>query len=218
MTEQLVQELTADPERSTRLTELMNACRNEYRYVSVLVIGCGDAFINRYWPKLQLLVNRGRIILTVVDIQPINSLVNKNLRSAKKSGEETDSFEKLRGFYRSLQRMLREEPTRIKYLDMSDKDDRISYEQSIHELVFVLVPDDIHIRYAKEWIRKSKLILIEKPYNRDLVEAENFEQTLKGMIELTGGRIPHTFGMEDTETLRLTLQPFLTRLAERVAR
>jgi predicted dehydrogenase len=55
-----------------------------------------------------------------------------------------------------------------------------------------LVPDDAHLKVAKEWLTRSTLILIEKPYNRDLDEAIEFEAELRSVTERKGKDAPAT--------------------------
>lgn len=191
MSTALVEEFRSNPERSRRLADLMNMCRDGYRVVTVLVVGAGDAFINRYWPKLQLLVNTGRVKLTVVDREPVESLIEKKLHLAQESGEQK-SAQKLKELYGDLQRMLKEQPGEVKYLNSQDPQDRSWYEHLTQDIVFVLVPDDIHIKYAGHWLKRATLVVVEKPYNRDLVEAMRFEDVLNSIISIRGNA-PHTY-------------------------
>ena len=46
---------------------MMHACRSRFRCISVAVIGCGDAFIDRYFPKLEPPVNQGVIKLLLAE-------------------------------------------------------------------------------------------------------------------------------------------------------
>lgn len=180
-------------QQNARFTELMNACRasQKYRMVSVIVNGCGDAFITRYWPYLQQLVLQGAIKLTVVDLFPLSRLIEEKLKLAEQSGEK-QNVGQLTSNYAGLVRLLEERPSSIQYLNRSDQADLARYFHLTADIVFVLVPDCDHIECAKEWLRRAVLVLIEKPYNRDLVMAQVFEETLKEIVRTHGEDHPYT--------------------------
>lgn len=159
--------------------------------ISVTVIGCGDAFINRYWPTLELLANQGLIKLTVVDKGPLPSLIQSKLDLADRSGEAS-SVNDLTRHYQNLQQMLQDKPDTIAYFNVENPEERALYLRLTQDIVFVLVPDNIHIKYAREWLKRAVLVLVEKPYNRNVVEAQTFEQTLSEMVQANGQDLPYT--------------------------
>lgn len=191
MPAQLIDHFTDNCGRNRRLAEMMNACRGRYRYVAVTVVGCGDAFINRYWPKLQPLVNQEWVKLTVVDRAPLESLIKEKISLAEESGESASAVQ-LASRYRGLTQMLEQRPDSIKYLNVEDKNDHAWYNHLTQDIVFVLVPDDIHVRYAKDWLKRATLVLVEKPYNRDLFEAQQFTEILNRIVRVNGENNPHT--------------------------
>lgn len=179
-------------QQNERFTELMNACRHHYRVVSVIVNGCGDAFIMRYWPYLQQLVVLGRIKLTIVDKAPLPQLTEEKLALASQSGEE-ESVRQLKDRYDTLARLLRDRPHDIRYLNnRSNPEDQSWYQQLTADIVFVLVPDNAHIEYAKDWLGRAILVIIEKPYSDNLVTAQKFEETLKEIVQIRGDHHPYT--------------------------
>ena len=76
---------------------------------------------------------------------------------------------------------------------MDDPEDASWYHFGCQELVFVLVPDDIHVKAARDWLKKATLVIVEKPYNRDLVEAQQFQATLAEMVRINGDDKPLTY-------------------------
>ena len=180
----------ANPKRSARLTELMNACKHHYRIITVMAIGCGDAFINRYWPKLELLVNQGLIKLTIADKGDLKELIAIKI---EKASHEPKSARELELRYENLLQVIAQRPSEVRYLNVDDPECEARYEHLTQDLVFVLVPDDIHIKHAGHWLKRAVLVLIEKPYNYDFNEANNFEKALQQMVRLNGERNPHTF-------------------------
>ena len=75
-----------------RVVELMEACAADpaYRQVSVCVVGCGDAFIMRYWPVLRQLITNHQIKLWVADCQPLPDLIDEKVRSAEVAERMTE--------------------------------------------------------------------------------------------------------------------------------
>lgn len=189
---QLVELLSGSQERMSRLIELMSACRapKPYRTIAVTVIGCGEAFINRYWPMLHPLVTQERIQLTVVDQYPIRSLVAMRLRQAKESGE-VKAYELLKKNYSAFVSALKSYGV-LTYLNVIDPRDKAEFDRMIQEMVFVLVPDDVHVEYAREWLGRAVLIVIEKPYTDAYVEAHDFEDLLAELGQIHGVQYPTT--------------------------
>jgi len=124
----------------------------------------------------------------VVDQKPLEELAEENTKHARESGEE-EAARVLSERYRELISYV-EGPNNIRYVNVNSENDRRWYDHICADIVFVLVPDEIHIRVAKEWLKRSTLILIEKPYNRDLEEAIEFENDLRYMINHIGGNVP----------------------------
>ncbi len=192
MSTPLVDQFSGNHGQSSRLAEVMNACRRHYRFVAITVIGCGDAFINRYWPKLQLLVNQGWVKLIVVDRAPLKQLIAEKISLARQAFGESASAAQLTQRYGGLVQLLEQRPDSIKYLNVEDENDCAWYNQLTQDIVFVLVPDDIHVKYARDWLRRATLVLVEKPYNRDLFEAQKFTEILNKMVRVNGENNPHT--------------------------
>jgi len=103
----------------------MNACngRQGYRKISVTIIGCGDAFINRYWPYLQRLVNLDKIKLTVVENEPLSDLITRKVTLAEESGEEYNA-KKLSDNYKEFSVMCDSENGKIVYLNIENSSDK----------------------------------------------------------------------------------------------
>lgn len=177
-----------NPGRIKQLEVLMENCRNgRCRRVHMVVIGCGDAFINRYWPTLLLYINRGFLILTAADLKPLQTLIDEKVALATKSPAETEAAGKLKKGYAEFLFKIQEPPNKekikaVKYANLDPNDpnnDREWYGHLEADVVFVLVPDDVHIKEARQWNRRATIVLIEKPYNLDLAQAQDFEEELK---------------------------------------
>lgn len=187
----LAQRMTVNSSLFSRFTELMRASEGRYRLISVMCIGCGDVFISRYFPKLEMLVNTGLVKLMIADKEPFEELVTSKLALAA-SSNELDSLERLRKRYATVQYMMQHHPNDIAYLNLSDEKDFASYMRLTQDMVFVLCPDDAHIQCAQDWIGRATVVFIEKPYACNLVEAQCFEETLYRMITTNGEDLPYT--------------------------
>ena len=178
---------------NSRLTDLMRACRNrfQYRKISVVVVGCGDAFINRYWPKMQQLVYQQAIKLIVADQLPLDQLASSRVELAQQSGESGNARQ-LEQRYHEFHTATDKRPSDVMYLNLQNQRDRHLYDFLTTDIVFVLVPDDIHVICTKDWLDRSVLVIIEKPYDRDIVSAQRFEQDLAELVQSNGNHLPYT--------------------------
>lgn len=186
-----------NPERVRQLDTLMRNCRNEQcQLIHVVTVGCGDAFITRYWPTLRKHVNQGLVILTVADQEPLESLARRKIDLAKNAPDEGKAAQRLEREYNNLLRMVRNPSIgslkTVKYVDLSNPQEREWYEHMKADIVFILVPDDAHIKEARPWNRRATIVLIEKPYNRDLVQAQQFVEEI-GKLVSSGGDAAYTF-------------------------
>ena len=193
------------------LHRLMTICRTKAQIVHVVCVGAGDAFINRYWPVFRRCIGQERIFLTLADIMPLDQLIEERIRLAKDS-DEPEAEKKIKDHYHNLKKHIenqnlrgqinnkekKDRKIRIKYININEKTavepdvkqefitDLEWYYHIPSHIVFILVPDDIHIEMAKPWLKRASLIIIEKPYNRKLQQAEDFERTLTKVKEKSG--------------------------------
>jgi len=191
MSQKLVEQLAADSLRNADLRRLMLMCQTEAQIIYVVCVGAGDAFINRYWPILRRYVAQKRLNLLLCDQKPLEELAKEKVQQAKGGGEE-QAANILSERYEELIRSVNGESD-VRYLNVNNKSERRWYDHIRADIVFVLVPDEVHIRVAKEWLKRSTLILIEKPYNRDLQETVEFENDLRFMMNHIGGNVPVTW-------------------------
>lgn len=171
--------------RNQRITELMNACRHGYRTIIVVAVGCGDAFITRYLDAMEQLIHLDRMKLFVADKCPLQDLIASKLESAKSSGDER-GFEKLKAQYGKFKAMLQQRPYDVAYLNLCDRNDLEWYQRISADIVFVLVPDDIHVQCAEGWIRRATMVIVEKPYDRDVISTMDLEDQLRKITRSTG--------------------------------
>src|SRR5436190_1883116 len=70
--------------------------------------------------------------------------------------------------YAQLRQMVRQADKYVTYLNLQDPEDRARYDFLCRvSVVFILVPDNIHVEMAENWVGRADLVLIEKPYDRD---------------------------------------------------
>lgn len=188
MNSKLVDLLVADSPRNADLRRLMLMCQSEAQIIYVVCVGAGDGFINRYWPILRRHIAREGLNLMVADQQVLEKLARENVQQAEESGEK-QAANVLRQRYDELIYYVTGQ-SNVRYVNVNDENDLRWYNHIRADIVFVLVPDEIHIRVAKQWLKRSTLIFIEKPYNRDLAEAEEFEKDLRFMMNHIGGNVP----------------------------
>ncbi len=183
--------LRQDSFRNADLRRLNLMCSTEAQVINAVCVGAGDAFINRYWPILRRYVALGHLKLLVADEKPLIQVSQESVEKATISGE-TEAAESLRRQYEELGDWTTANGD-VLFIDVTNKDDRKWYRHVRADMVFVLVPDEVHIRVAKDWLKRATLILIEKPYNRDLQEAVEFENDLRFMMNHIGGDVPATW-------------------------
>jgi len=177
--------------RNVDLRRLMLQCHHGAQTIYAVCVGAGDAFINRYWPVLRMAVARKRLHLLVADEHPLEALRSGKTQQAEQSGEQEAAKNLARG-YEELMSDVKGKGDVI-YVNRTDPKERHWYGHVRADIVFVLVPDDQHIKVAKDWLRRSTLIIIEKPYNRLLREAEQFQRDLGLMMNHIGGDVPATW-------------------------
>jgi predicted dehydrogenase len=187
----LAEILSEDGTRNDDLRRLMLMCRTGAQEVYVVCVGVGDAFITRYWPTLRLYATQRRLRLLVADRKPLDELVEEKIGQAAQSGEQK-SAEKLRNVYEELKDDCAQQ-SYVRYVNTEDKSHGPWYHHIRADIVLVLVPDEVHVHVAKEWLKRATLILIEKPYNRDLQETIQFEHDLNAMMEHIGENVPATW-------------------------
>jgi predicted dehydrogenase len=64
------------------------------------------------------------------------------------------------------------------YLDKADADDLEPYRFSSPDVVFVATPDSTHSEIAQEWLWRSPLVFVEKPFDSDL---KNVHELMKAL-------------------------------------
>jgi|GEM_PF-2585146 len=191
MEETLLEQFVPQNLRNDDLRRLMHICRTEAQLLSVVCVGAGDAFINRYWPTLEMQANRGRLKLTVADQCALDSLGASKSTDPKPQGLQA-RLDRLRKSYDSFAARASANAG-VKYLDLNSEDDQSWYHHLTADIVFILVPDEIHVSKAREWVKRSTLVIVEKPYNRDLEEAQEFEREMKEVMDRAGGDVPATW-------------------------
>lgn len=161
------------------LKSVMLLCSHRNQRVSVVCVGAGDAFITRYWPELMKLVNFDFIHLTVADYGLLADLAKRKVDAARKANDQ--SAKKLEEGYDQLDTMIRTQHGKVMYLDLlpSSPDRRLYDFMTRVNVVFILVPDDAHVSEAKRWIGRADLVVVEKPYDRDLGKALRFVKELE---------------------------------------
>lgn len=187
--QRLRDEFSENGNQTILLRALMLMAATGCQQISVVCVGVGDAFF-RYWEKLQQLVNRGRIKLTLADVKSLADLRDQRVQEAREAGRDKDA-ELIESRYNSLQAAIDANPNSIQFLDKDDKD-KARYQHLTAHIVFILVPDNVHIREALPWLHRTVLILIEKPFNRNVEEADQFEQKLRDLVSKNPGGAPFT--------------------------
>lgn len=162
------------------LEAVMEKCSSPNPVVSITIVGCGDAFIQRYWPTLLQYVNRRQIVLTLADQGPLEQLVSEKVGALETSQDPKlkAMAEKLRRSYAEVQSFVdinNKKP--VQYFDLTSDEGRHRYERlHVTDFVFILVPDHIHLKEAKKWLPRASIIFVEKPYASTLKEAIEFEE------------------------------------------
>jgi hypothetical protein len=179
-----------DSPRNADLRRLMLMCKTGGQFIYLVCVGAGDAFINRYFPTLRMYVNQNKLRLLVADEKPLERIIQERvgqaLRSDKKAADNLkEKYEEFASYVKGDKPVL--------FVNTLDDHDKIWYDHIRADIVLVLVPDDVHIRVAKRWLNRSTLILVEKPYNRDLEEVKQFEDDLKRITNEPGGPHPITW-------------------------
>lgn len=169
----------------------MLMCETGGQSIYLVCVGAGDAFINRYLPTLLRYVNWEKLRLLVADEKPLQKIIEERVGQALQSGDK-GAAEELRQKYEELTRYVKGDKP-VRFVNIRDDHDKGWYYHIRADIVLVLVPDDAHIRVAKEWLNRSTLILVEKPYNRDLHEVREFEENLKQITHEYGGPHPTTW-------------------------
>ena len=194
--------MTDTGQRYADLDRLMLMARTHAQVIQVVSIGAGDAFIERYWPRLRSAVELGHISLLIVDNQPLSELAAQKVDLAKDAGETSAA----RGLERAYGQLMQDieahhnthvdDPRWIHFVNLSDPSGQAWLDRIRADVVFVLVPDYAHIRVAQRWLRRATLIMIEKPYDKEYPTALDFEKALNQMLkatdEATGGELPGT--------------------------
>ncbi|HEY6249630.1 MAG TPA: hypothetical protein VI685_06690, partial [Candidatus Angelobacter sp.] len=177
-------------ERFADLNRLMLMARTRAQILQFVCIGAGDAFIERYWPKLRGEVRLGRISLLVADYGPLDELKAEKVKLARDAGENSAAdrleilYEQLTLDHRASDGTLHEErPQMVHYVDLKDPAEQSWLDRIRADVVFVLVPDQYHIRVARRWLKRATLIIIENPYDKEYTVAESFEQDLSRMLD-----------------------------------
>lgn len=150
---------------------LMQECKIESRILMVVCLGAGDAFQKRYWPTLSQLVLQKKIKLAVVDSKPLS-----------------EKFRKI--FDQHSPDWLRFIQCNLPQDGPLNTPDEEWYGFLTADIVFVLMPDHMHVKVAAEWLKHAKAIFVEKPYDRYLQEAEAFEDNIKAIYNM--GKLPST--------------------------
>src|SRR5689334_19045866 len=176
--------------RYADLNRLMLMAKTRAQILQIVCIGAGDAFIERYWPKLRGEVALGRISLLVADNSPLDQLKAKKVRMARNAHEDqaADRLEMLYGQLTvdncaSDDSLHEERPQMIHYVDLTNPTEQSWLDRIRADVVFVLVPDQYHLRVARRWLKRATLIIVEKPYDREYTVAESFEQDLSRMLD-----------------------------------
>ncbi len=182
-------------DRNLDLINLMKICKTNSKILNVVCIGAGDVFINRYWLPLEKYITRGvdseyhekrvKIKLLVCDQLPLEELVRDRAKEAEKLSKKAEN--KIKNAYENFVNQIKiidkrdnddKDIHEIKYINLKDKNEKKWYIHQGATIVFILIPDGVHIKYAKEWFRRATLMIIEKPYNRQLEEASDFEDLI----------------------------------------
>ena len=191
MPEGLDKQMAECSSRNTDLHRLMLMCKTEAQVIYVVCVGAGDAFINRYWPILRMRAALGSLKLLVADEEPLRELVQSKVSDAKASGEQL-AASRLEQRYKEFVDDAANSPN-VRFVNVKDEKDRRWYDHIRADVVFALVPDEVHIRVAKQWLKRATLVLVEKPYNRRLEEAVEFEHDMRFMMNHIGGDVPATW-------------------------
>ena len=131
-----------------RFRELMNDCKNKTRTIKVAIEGAGDVFENYYWEHL------------------------KKYRAEKQAKFWITDVKKPR-IYKQIKR---------DFMNKRIIEDFMVYNNISPDIVFILVPDRIHLATVErwigeeEWIGRANTIFIEKPYDRYLEDAIQFQK------------------------------------------
>jgi len=178
--------------RNLALRALMYTCKTEAQFVHIVCVGAGDAFLKRYWPHLQTSLAHNFVKLTVADRFPLTELMDKKITVATEDPSIQDGVKELRRLYREFTEHVGSN-RHIKYVDLSERQGRDWYDHLLADIVFILVPDEIHVKMARPWVRRANLIIVEKPYNRDFYEAVSFQSEMKKMTTGKGRKKPTTW-------------------------
>lgn len=190
MNKTLAELLSDDSHRNRALHTLMDICRSGAQEVYCVCVGAGDAFINRYWPKLRERVNRQTLRLLVADEKPLEKFVPEIPMGSGGEGLD-EKAERIRNLYEEFKDDVKRQKTKqkIKYVNINNPSDHGWYDHLKADIVFVLVPDYNHLKVAKEWLGRSTLILVEKPYSQDPIEIAVFHEVMDKMMERAGGDV-----------------------------
>lgn len=185
----LKEKFSSDGNQTLLLRALMLMASKSCQQIAVCCVGAGDAFF-RYWPKLREQVTRRRIRLTIADVKPLAQLHQERVGEARKAGREADA-DVIDARYEQLQKEIERNPEWIQFLD-KEGTGKERYAHMKADVVFILVPDNMHIREARPWLKRATIVFIEKPYNRDLKEAQEFEEELRDLVSRNPGGVPVT--------------------------
>ncbi len=158
---------------------------SKYHQVSILIVGAGDAFIQRYWPHLRQYVNRRKVILSVADRGSLEELVE--VKTGKLAASNDPDLikigEKIKSQYAEFQQFIKAGKA-VQYFNLLGDEGSFRYDQ-LHtaDIVFVLVPDHVHLLETRKWLRRAELIFVEKPYASTHQEAEDFAAEYESIRE-----------------------------------
>ncbi len=122
----------------------------------------------------------------------VTGRLRRKIRLAKDAKDDKNAL-RLEHRYNELTEVLEQRPRDVTYINIKDPQNDGLYFRINQDIVFVLVPDEIHVKYARDWLKRAVLVVVEKPYNRDLVEAQMFEQILADMVRVNGQFHPVTW-------------------------
>lgn len=167
------------------LEALMSICKTDARLLHVVCVGAGDAFIDRYWPTLRRELARKRVVLTVADNMPLDELLAKKRNAIEHSHEGDERKKRVLRNYEAFRERVERGPG-AKYVDLNDDTATSWYDQMFAQIVFILVPDQMHIEKAEPWLGRADLILVEKPYDREYRHANQLQDEIRKMMGTTG--------------------------------
>jgi predicted dehydrogenase len=102
------------------------------------------------------------------------------------------------------------------YLDKADPDDYAKYLNLRPDVVFIVTPDFTHSAIARQWIGKSPLVFIEKPFDSQIKNVEDLLLTLGQRHNLEGNT--EILGLDHYQFYALPIIEMKPRIDEHLGR